>query len=75
MKKRSNKYFKQKKDNYPSFEEELKYFSSQEFRIGFAEQVEKDTWGNGLPKIYMDSDGWLVHHYKDGRIDKIKKLQ
>ena len=50
-------------------------FASKEFQEAFRKQVEKDTWGNGLPKVYMDEDGWMVHHWSDGRIDKIKKLK
>lgn len=47
--------------------------NSQEFRDSFARQVEEDTWGQGLPKVYMDKDGWVVKHWKDGTIEKIKK--
>jgi hypothetical protein len=50
-------------------------FASKEFQEAFRKQVEKDTWGNGLPKIYMDEEGWIVEHWADGRIDRIKKVK
>jgi len=50
-------------------------FESKEFKDAFRKQIEKDTWGNDLPMVYMDDDGWMVHHWKDGKIDKIKKLR
>lgn len=40
-----------------------------------SEIINKDTWDKGLPKYYMDKEGWLVEHWKDGRIIKIKKLK
>ena len=52
-----------------------KVFNSPLFRELFQRQVEADTWGKGLPKCYMDDEGWLVHHWKDGKIDKIKKIK
>ena len=50
-------------------------FESKEFKDAFRKQIEKDTWGNDLPMVYMDDDGWMVNHWKDGKIDKIKKLR
>jgi hypothetical protein len=50
-------------------------FASKEFQDAFRKQVEKDTWDQGLPKIYLDDEGWIVEHWKDGRIDKIKKIK
>lgn len=47
-----------------------------EFQKSFAEQVKKDTWGNGLPMIYMNDENQIIEHWEDGRIiiikDKIK---
>jgi hypothetical protein len=57
---------------YLTDEEELKYLKSKKFRKAFAKQVEKDTWGKGLPKIYMDKNENIVRHWKDGRIEIIK---
>lgn len=51
---------------------ELEYFKSERFRKEFKEQVEEDTWGKGLPKIYMDKDKNIVEHWKDGTINIIK---
>lgn len=50
-------------------------FESKQFKEAFRKQVEKDTWGNGQPMVYMDEDGWMVHHWADGKIDRIKKLK
>lgn len=58
-----------------SDEQELAFFKSEAFREGFRKQVEKDTWERGLPKIYMDDEGWLVEHWKDGRIIRKQKLK
>jgi hypothetical protein len=49
------------------------YIKSDKFREDFRKRVEKDTWGNGLPKIYMDNDGNIVEHWKDGTINIIKE--
>jgi hypothetical protein len=45
------------------------YIKSEQFQKDFTKQVEKDTWGKGLPKIYMDNDGNIVEHWKDGTIN------
>ena len=50
-------------------------FESKEFKEAFRKQVEKDTWGNGLPKIYLDEEGWIVEHWANGTIDRIKKIK
>jgi len=50
-------------------------FNSPEFKQAFKKQIDADTWGQGLPKVYMDKDGWLVKHWKDGTIEKIKKIK
>ena len=49
------------------------YLKSEQFQIDFMKQVEKDTWGNGLPKIYMNDNGEIVEHWKDGTINVLKK--
>jgi hypothetical protein len=49
------------------------YIKSDKFREDFRKKVEEDTWGNGLPKIYMDNDGNIVEHWKDGTINIIKE--
>jgi hypothetical protein len=48
---------------------------SKEFKEAFRQQVEKDTWGNGLPMVFMNDNGWLVHHWSDGRIDTVRKIK
>jgi len=52
----------------------LEVLKSKEFQEAFRKQVEKDTWGNDLPMIYLDNEGWIVRHYKDGKIEKVKKI-
>ena len=51
---------------------EIEYFKSEEAQQLFQEMVEHDTWGKGLPKIYMDKKGNIVEHWKDGTINIIK---
>lgn len=50
-------------------------FNSKEFQESFRKQVEKDTWGNDLPMIYLNDEGWIVRHYKDGTIEKVSKVE
>jgi hypothetical protein len=50
-------------------------FESEEFKRAFRKQIEKDTWEQGLPMIYLNDEGWIVEHWKDGRIDKKKKIR
>ena len=49
------------------------YIKSEKFQGDFMRQVEKDTWDKGLPKIYMDKEGRIVEHWKDGTINIIKE--
>ena len=49
------------------------YIKSEQFQQDFARRVEEDTWGKGLPKIYMDKEGRIVEHWKDGTINIIKE--
>ena len=50
-----------------------KFIKSEEFKKGFREQVEKDTWEKGLPMVYL-KDNKIVKHYSDGRIEVVKEL-
>lgn len=50
------------------------YLRSREFKDSFAKTVKDDTWKKGLPMVYMDKNGWIVNHWKDGKIEKIKKV-
>lgn len=52
-----------------------KVFNSEEFREGFRKLIEADTWDKGRPKVYMDKDGWIVKHWKDGTIKRLKKVK
>lgn len=51
------------------------YFRSEQFQEDFRKQVEKDTWDNGLPMVYLNEEGDIVRHYKDGKIEIIKKMK
>lgn len=48
------------------------YLKSKQFIKDFADAVERDTWGKGLPKIYMDDHGNIVEHWKDGTINILR---
>jgi len=49
------------------------FFGSDEFKDSFRKQIEADTWGKGHPMIYMDENGDMIRHYKDGRKEIIRK--
>jgi hypothetical protein len=53
----------------------MEYLKSEKFQQAMLERIKEDTWKEGLPMIYMDKEGWLVKEWKDGKIEKIKKLQ
>ena len=46
---------------------------SEQFRESFKKRVEEQTWGKYKPMVYLDDDGWIVKHWKDGTIEKLKK--
>jgi len=50
-----------------------KILMSEQFRESFKKRVEEETWGKGRPMVYLDDDGWIVKHWKDGTIEKLKK--
>ena len=50
-----------------------KVLRSEQFKESFRKMVEEDTWGKDLPLVYLDEDGWIVKHWKDGTIEKIQK--
>lgn len=50
------------------------YFRSEQFQEDFRKQVEKDTWDNGVPMVYLNEEGEIVRHYKDGTIEKVNSL-
>lgn len=52
---------------------ELEYFKSEKFKKDFRKQVEEDTWEKGKPMIYIDNNGNIVEHCKDGTIKIIKE--
>lgn len=54
---------------------ESQLFRSKKFKQGMADQITKDTWGKGLPKIYMNGKGQIVEHWKDGTINILKETK
>ena len=50
-----------------------KALRSEQFKESFRKSVEEQTWGKDLPLVYLDEDGWIVKHWKDGTIEKIQK--
>jgi hypothetical protein len=49
------------------------FLRSEQFRESFKKRVEEQTWDKDLPMVYLDEDGWIVKHWKDGTIAKLKK--
>ena len=55
-------------------EEKLsKILRSEQFRESFRKRVEEETWDKGKPMVYMDHEGQIVKHFKNGEIEIIKK--
>jgi hypothetical protein len=55
-------------------EEKLsKVLRSEQFKESFRKRVEEETWGKDLPLVYLDEDGWIVKHWKNGTIEKLSK--
>ena len=52
---------------------ESEYFKSNKFKEDFLKKVEEDTWEKGKPMIYLDDNGNIVEHFKDGTIKIIKE--
>ena len=52
---------------------ESEYFQSEKFKEDFRKKVEQDTQEKGLPMIYVDDNGNIVEHWKDGTIKIIKE--
>ena len=52
-----------------------KALRSKKFKESFRKRVEEETWGKDKPMVYLDDDGWIVKHWKDGTIEKLKKAK
>ena len=50
-----------------------KVLRSEQFKESFRKRGEEQTWGKDIPMVYLDEDGWVVKHWKDGTIEKIQK--
>ena len=49
------------------------YFKSKEFKERIEQSIQRETWNKGLPRYYMDKEGRIVEHWKDGTINVIKE--
>lgn len=54
-------------------EEEDKYFKSQEFKDSIQISINRETWDKDLPKYYINSNGDIVEHFKNGTINIMNK--
>lgn len=52
---------------------ELEFLRSNEFNKNLTKHIESETWGNGLPKIYLNENNEIVEHFKDGTINVLNK--
>jgi hypothetical protein len=46
---------------------------SKKFQDLFKKRVEDNTWGNGLPMVYLNENDEIVKHWKNGKIEIIKR--
>lgn len=49
-----------------------KYLKSKEFQENIKKFIEQETWEKGFPKIYLDKNGNIVEHWKNGTINILK---
>lgn len=52
---------------------ESQYFQSEEFKDKVEKSIQKVTWDKNLPRYYLDDNGNIVEHWKDGTINIIKE--
>ncbi len=52
---------------------ESEYFKSEKFKEDFRKTIEKETWDKDIPMIYINDNGDIVGHFKDGTIKIIKE--
>lgn len=41
----------------------------------FRKTIESETWDVGQPMFYVNDEGWLVEHHKDGTINQRRKMR
>ncbi len=46
---------------------------SKKFQDLFVKRVEENTWGNNLPMVYLNENDEIVKHWKNGKIEVIKR--
>ena len=49
------------------------YFQSKEFKEQIEQSIQRETWDKGLPRYYLDKEGRIVEHWKDGTIKVIRE--
>jgi hypothetical protein len=49
------------------------YFKSKEFKEKIEQSIQRETWDKELPRYYMNEEGKIVEHWKDGTIKVIKE--
>lgn len=52
---------------------EGKYYASDNFKENYQQYIIDITWGQNLPMIYLDDNGRIVEHWKDGKIKVLKE--
>ena len=57
------------------YKSEIDYFQSEEFKKGYMDLVKQDTWEKGFPMVYMNDEGQIVKHWKDGKIEVIHEAK
>lgn len=57
-----------------NYKTETDYFTSEEHKKLFQDQVKRDTWDKGLPMVYANKKGEIVKHWKDGKIEIIGNI-
>ena len=45
-----------------------KAIMSEQFKESFRKRVEEETLGKDKSMVYLDDNGWIVKHWKDGTI-------
>lgn len=56
-------------------EQEVEMLQSKGFNDFVKRRIQEETWGKGLPMIYMNDKKQVVKHWKDGKIEIIEDLK
>lgn len=52
---------------------EGKVYASEEWKAQYQQHIIDITWGQNLPMVYLDDNGRVVEHWKNGRIKVLKE--